>query len=302
MSSLKEEIKNFKKMDTKKIIIILSLAGSFFFASCSNKTSTGGTASTPSTSTQQSSSSTSGSTTPNSSTHTGHSDAQTGTGSNSSSGTATSTNDQNDTNTTTGTSHSNHSGSTSTMDHSSMDGMSANMPAETKKMMMPMHNMMQKMMDMEMSGDVDHDFAHMMIEHHKGAIDMSKAVLQSGDDAKIRSIAEKSIAKQQKEIDQLSTHTKKEATTGTSQSTAGKELMATMDDTMEEMKKIEYSGDADHDYAHLLIQHHKDAIEMAKVEVQHGKDAQLKAMAQKMIEDQTKEISELEAWTKENNK
>jgi uncharacterized protein (DUF305 family) len=201
-----------------------------------------------------------------------------------------------------GANQSNHTGSTSTMDHSTMDAMSANMSAETKKLMMPMHDMMQKMMDMEMSGNVDHDFAHMMIEHHRGAIDMSKAVLQSGDDAKIRSIAEKSISQQQKEIEQLSTHTKKEATTGTSENTAGKELMSAMDDTMEQMKKIEYSGDADHDYAHLLIQHHKDAIEMAKVEVQHGKDAQLKAMAQKLIEDQTREISELEAWTKANNK
>jgi len=291
-------------MCAKKTLIILSLASSFLFASCSNKTSTGGTASTSSTKAEQDGSTATGSTTTNSSIHTGHSDSQTGTGSNSTSATGTSTNDQNDTNTntSTGANHSNHSGSTSAMDHSSMDNMSANMSDETKKLMMPMHDMMQKMMDMKMSGDVDHDFTHMMIEHHKGAIGMSKVVLQSGDDAKIRSIAEKSISKQQKEIEQLTTHTKKSANATSTESTAGKQMMATMDDSMEQMKKIEYSGDADHDYAHMMIQHHKDAIEMAKVEVQHGKDAQLKAMAQKLIEDQTKEIGELEAWTKANNK
>jgi uncharacterized protein (DUF305 family) len=35
---------------------------------------------------------------------------------------------------------------------------------------------------------------------------------------------------------------------------------------------------------------------MAKVQVQHGKSIELKAMAQKMIEDQQKEIGELERW------
>lgn len=167
-------------------------------------------ASTSSTNAEQAGSTATGSTTTNSSTHTGHSDSQRGTGSNSTSAPGTSTNDQNDrdTNTSTGANHSNHSGSTSAMDHSSMDGMSANMSAETKKMMMPMHNMMQMMMDMEMSGDVDHDFAEMMIEHHKDAIEMAKVEVQHGKDPQFKAMAQKLIEDQTKEIGELEAWTK----------------------------------------------------------------------------------------------
>lgn len=65
-------------------------------------------------------------------------------------------------------------------------------------------------------------------------------------------------------------------------------MMASMPKTM--------SGDADKDFAMMMIPHHQGAIDMAKIELQHGKDLKLKAMAEKMIKDQEKEIAELKAW------
>ena len=35
---------------------------------------------------------------------------------------------------------------------------------------------------------------------------------------------------------------------------------------------------------------------MARIELEHGKDETLKAMAQKVIEDQQREIDELQKW------
>ncbi len=58
------------------------------------------------------------------------------------------------------------------------------------------------------------------------------------------------------------------------------------------------SGNADKDFATMMIPHHQGAIDMAKIELQYGKDAKLRAMAEKMIKDQEKEIADLKAWQK----
>jgi hypothetical protein len=55
-------------------------------------------------------------------------------------------------------------------------------------------------MDVKPSGDVDHDFAAMMIPHHQGAIDMAQAELRYGHNEQQRRIAQEIIVEQQQEI------------------------------------------------------------------------------------------------------
>ena len=50
------------------------------------------------------------------------------------------------------------------------------------------------------SGDVDADFAAMMIPHHQGAIDMALAELRHGHNEQLRRIAQEIIVDQQQEI------------------------------------------------------------------------------------------------------
>jgi uncharacterized protein (DUF305 family) len=50
------------------------------------------------------------------------------------------------------------------------------------------------------SGDVDRDFAAMMIPHHQGAIDMALAELRHGSNEQLRRIAQEIIVDQQQEI------------------------------------------------------------------------------------------------------
>jgi uncharacterized protein (DUF305 family) len=50
------------------------------------------------------------------------------------------------------------------------------------------------------SGDVDVDFAAMMIPHHQGAIEMAKAELQYGTNEQLRRIAQEIIVDQNQEI------------------------------------------------------------------------------------------------------
>lgn len=59
---------------------------------------------------------------------------------------------------------------------------------------------MMKAMHQEPSGDVDRDFATMMIAHHQGAIDMARAQLRYGNDPALQRLAQEIIVTQQQEI------------------------------------------------------------------------------------------------------
>lgn len=50
------------------------------------------------------------------------------------------------------------------------------------------------------SGDVDYDFAAMMVPHHQGAIEMAQAELRYGRNEQLRRIAQEIIVDQQQEI------------------------------------------------------------------------------------------------------
>lgn len=78
------------------------------------------------------------------------------------------------------------------------------------------------------------------------------------------------------------------------------EMKKSMMSGMDGMQKMQMSGDTDKDFAMLMKMHHQQALEMAKPEIAHGKSPELKAMARKIIKDQTKEIAQLDAWMKKN--
>ena len=69
---------------------------------------------------------------------------------------------------------------------------------------------------------------------------------------------------------------------------------ADLDKSMErmhaEMQKIHYSGNADADFASLMVPHHQGAVQMAEVELQFGSDPRLRRLAQEIIVTQQSEI------------
>jgi uncharacterized protein (DUF305 family) len=67
---------------------------------------------------------------------------------------------------------------------------------------------------------------------------------------------------------------------------------------MMKQMNMSMSGDPDKDFAMMMIPHHQGAIDMAKVELQYGKDPQLRSMAEEIIKAQEKEIAEMKEWQK----
>ncbi|MFY9233183.1 MAG: DUF305 domain-containing protein [Fimbriimonadaceae bacterium] len=71
---------------------------------------------------------------------------------------------------------------------------------------MQIHRAMTTMPKMKMTGDVDRDFAKMMVEHHKSAIKMVDIYLKTGKNPALRAMARKMKAAQSKESVQLQKH------------------------------------------------------------------------------------------------
>jgi uncharacterized protein (DUF305 family) len=59
---------------------------------------------------------------------------------------------------------------------------------------------------------------------------------------------------------------------------------------------IEFSNDADIDFARGMIGHHQGAIDMARIVLEHGEDPELRHLAEQIIEAQEAEIAFLLNW------
>jgi Domain of unknown function (DUF305) len=66
------------------------------------------------------------------------------------------------------------------------------------------------------------------------------------------------------------------------------------------MTMPKFTGDADIDFMTQMRPHHQAAIDMAKVVIASGKDAETKKLAQDIIAAQEKEITIIDAWLKKN--
>jgi uncharacterized protein (DUF305 family) len=72
-------------------------------------------------------------------------------------------------------------------------------------------------------------------------------------------------------------------------------MMATQPPMMQGMM----AEDPDVAFACAMIPHHQGAINMARVELEQGDAGPMRDMAQKVIDDQTREIAELTQWLEE---
>ena len=71
--------------------------------------------------------------------------------------------------------------------------------------------------------------------------------------------------------------------------------MAAAMERMHHAMMVEPSGDADRDFAAMMIPHHQGAIEMAQAQLRYGKDERLRRLAQGIIVEQRQEIAVMQA-------
>lgn len=71
-------------------------------------------------------------------------------------------------------------------------------------------------------------------------------------------------------------------------------------DRMHENMMMEYTGNADVDFIKGMIPHHQGAVEMAKIVLEHGKDPEVRKLAEGIIAAQEAEIKWMTEWLAKN--
>lgn len=90
------------------------------------------------------------------------------------------------------------------------------------------------------------------------------------------------------------------ASEGGAEASASTQAFVDAADKMHRDMSIDYTGNADVDFARGMIPHHEAAVEMARIELEHGTDPTLRRMAEAVIAAQEAEIAELKAWLEAN--
>ena len=78
--------------------------------------------------------------------------------------------------------------------------------------------------------------------------------------------------------------------------TAATKAFRDADAEMHRNMDIRYTNDVDIDFLRGMIPHHRGAVAMAKVALEHSKDPEIRALAEAIIEAQDAEIAQMQAF------
>jgi uncharacterized protein (DUF305 family) len=148
----------------------------------------------------------------------------------------------------------------------------------------------------------DIKFAQDMIPHHAGAIEMAKLAQGRTSNTKVLDLASRIEKAQDPEIKTMTEWLKSWGADGPTMSMPGMDHGTSMPGMMTsaEMTSLQQAKDAAFDrmFLEMMIKHHQGAIDMANTELQQGKNADAKKLAQAIITAQQTEITEMQGLLK----
>ncbi|MES1770939.1 DUF305 domain-containing protein [Klebsiella pneumoniae] len=77
---------------------------------------------------------------------------------------------------------------------------------------------------------------------------------------------------------------------------AGQAYMNGMQTMHDDMMKGIMAADADEAFVRGMIAHHQGAVDMAKIQLKYGKDAEMRQLAEDIIKAQEQEIKQMQSW------
>ncbi|MCI8384095.1 MAG: DUF305 domain-containing protein [Clostridia bacterium] len=161
-----------------------------------------------------------------------------------------------------------------------------------------LNQMSEKMLSPEITNNITINFIQSMILHHQTGIDLSKNLLEYTSYHPLQEMAKNRIVKQTKAMEEM---------TEIARTTYGQNMPQDVNSYMEKyfeitknmidkMKNAPRWIFINLDFTYEMIPHQEGAIAMCQNLLQYRMDPRLKAIADSMIEEQTKEIQQLMIW------
>lgn len=139
---------------------------------------------------------------------------------------------------------------------------------------------------MAMSGDPDHDFLRMMSDHHKGLTEMAHTAKKMK--LPVAADASKLDTRQDAELDKMVTMLEKQY-----KDPYSPKIMSS-NQAMIDALRGKTGTDYEKTFYQNVVQHHQEALKMIDDYLPKARKPELKAMAEKMKADQTKEIADFQ--------
>jgi uncharacterized protein (DUF305 family) len=143
----------------------------------------------------------------------------------------------------------------------------------------------------------DLQFLDTIIAHHAGAVEMARAAETKTQNADLKTFAARIVADQQKEIARMKTW--RDGWYAGKPSALNMEMagMANSMRGMDMAKMNQASGGAfDLEFVNQMIPHHEGAIVMAREALTKAEHAELKTLANQIIQSQQAEIKQMQSW------